>query len=177
MWVIGGGYVGTGGTTLSSLRYSLAEQPRLTTREYHNDVWSSADGEHWRCHTEAAPWAARSYLDVAAFDGCLWVIGGHRGIADSPAEIGTDGNRNDVWYSRDGEQWTELPATPWNVRHACGVHVHCGSLMLAGGSAVTVMAEEVAKTLADHTYRTQCEWRPADVWKLEKAPAAAVARL
>ena len=44
MWILGGGYVGTGGTTVSSLRYDLEQQPRLKTRLYHNDVWSSADG-------------------------------------------------------------------------------------------------------------------------------------
>ncbi len=50
MWILGGGYVGTGGTTLSSLRYDLQQQPRLKTRLYHNDVWSSADGREWTCH-------------------------------------------------------------------------------------------------------------------------------
>ena len=50
MWILGGGYVGRGGTTLSSLRYDLEQQPRLKTRLFHNDVWSSADGREWTCH-------------------------------------------------------------------------------------------------------------------------------
>jgi hypothetical protein len=64
MYVLDHADVGTGGTTLSSLRYSLEEQPRLQSRLYHNDVWSSADGANWTCHLPdgEAPWAARSYL-------------------------------------------------------------------------------------------------------------------
>ena len=107
MWILGGGYVGTGGTTLSPLRYDLEQQPRLKTRLYHNDVWSSADGREWTCHLEdgKAPWPARSYHDTAAWDGKLWVLGGHRGIADHPSEVATEGNRNDVWYSEDSGHW------------------------------------------------------------------------
>ena len=117
MWILGGGYVGTGGTTLSSLRYDLEQQPRLKTRLFHNDVWSSTDGREWTCHIAEgkAPWPARSYHDTAAWDGKLWVLGGHRGMADHAAEVATDGNRNDVWYSADGEHWEELPNTPWSL--------------------------------------------------------------
>ena len=84
MWILDGGYVGTGGTTLSSLRYDLEQQPRLKTRLSHNDVWSSADGCEWTCHLAdgKAPWVACSYHDTAAWDGKLWVLGGHRGVAD-----------------------------------------------------------------------------------------------
>jgi len=38
------------------------------------------------------------------------------------------GNRNDVWYSADGVQWTELPDTPWAPRHAASVFVHDDAL-------------------------------------------------
>ena len=81
MWILGGGFVGAGGTTLSSLKYDLAEQPRLEARKYYNDVWSSSDGAVWERHLEAAPWPARSYNDVAAWDGKLWILGGHCGEA------------------------------------------------------------------------------------------------
>ena len=81
MWILGGGFVGAGGTTLSSLKYDLAEQPRLEARKYFNDVRSSSDGAVWERHLEAAPWPARSYNDVAAWDGKLWILGGHCGEA------------------------------------------------------------------------------------------------
>ena len=174
MWILGGGYVGTGGTTLSSLRYDLEQQPRLKTRLYHNDVWSSADGREWTCHLAEgnAPWPARSYHDTAAWDGKLWVLGGHRGVADHPAEVWTDGNRNDVWYSEDGEQWEELTHTPWSRRHACAVHVHRDALFLAAGSAITISAEQVELSKRDFTHRVESAWRPGDVWRLDRAAAS-----
>ena len=109
---------------------------------------------------------------MAAFDGRLWVLGGHRGIADSPTELCTDGNRNDCWTSVDGVHWEELPATPWTLRHACAVHVHEGSLLLAAGSAVMVSTEEVDKTRADFNHRTECTWRQPDVWKQDRKEGA-----
>jgi hypothetical protein len=171
MWILGGGYVGTGGTTLSTLRYDLEQQPRLETRLFHNDVWSSADGREWICHLAdgIAPWPARSYHDTAAWDGKLWVLGGHRGVADHAAEIGTDGNRNDVWYSADGEHWQKLPLTPWSSRHACAIHVHDDALFLAAGNAVTISAEQVELGKRDFTHRVEAVWRPGDVWRLDRA--------
>ena len=171
MWILGGGYVGTDGTTLSTLRYDLEQQPRLETRLFHNDVWSSADGREWICHLAdgMAPWPARSYHDTAAWDGKLWVLGGHRGVADHAAEIGTDGNRNDVWYSADGEHWQKLPLTPWSSRHACAIHVHDDALFLAAGNAVTISAEQVELGKRDFTHRVEAVWRPGDVWRLDRA--------
>ncbi len=168
MWILGGGYVGTGGTTLSSLRYDVEQQPRLKTRLFHSDVWSSADGREWTCHGEA-PWAARSYHDTATWAGKLWVLGGHRGVADHPAEIATDGNRNDVWFSADGEHWEELTKTPWSLRHACAVHVHQDALFLAAGSAVTISAEQAELSKRDFTHRVESAWRPGDVWRLDRS--------
>ena len=171
MWILGGGYVGMGGTTLSTLRYDLEQQPRLETRLFHNDVWSSADGREWICHLadRMAPWPARSYHDTAAWDGKLWVLGGHRGVADHAAEIGTDGNRNDVWYSADGEHWQKLPLTPWSSRHACAIHVHDDALFLAAGNAVTISAEQAELGKRDFTHRVEAMWRPGDVWRLDRA--------
>ena len=170
MWILGGGYVGAGGTTLSSLRYDLEEQPRLKARLYHNDVWSSADGHDWTQHLAegAAPWAARSYHDTAVWDGKLWVLGGHRGIADHPSEVATEGNRNDVWYSEDGGHWQELPDTPWSPRHACAVHVHGDALYLVAGSAVTISAEQAELSRRNFTHRVESAWLPGDVWRLDR---------
>jgi hypothetical protein len=108
MWLLGGGTYDT---------------PNTPKRKYFNDVWSSADGVHWTCHTEHAPWAPRQYHDVAAFEGKLWVLEGFSGA-----------NRNDVWYSSDGVNWRELPDTPWKPRHAASVFVHDGSLWMVTGN-------------------------------------------
>jgi len=108
MWLLGGGTYDT---------------PNTPKRKYFNDVWSSADGVHWTCHTDHAPWAPRQYHDVAVFDGKLWVLEGFSGA-----------NRNDVWYSSDGVNWHELPDTPWKPRHAASVFVHDGSLWMVTGN-------------------------------------------
>lgn len=113
MWLLGGGTYDT---------------PSIPTREFHNDVWSSADGVEWECHTEAAPWAPRQYHEVAAFDGRMWVMEGY---------LKETGNRKDVWYSADGVNWYEVPDTPWLPRHAASVFVYDGGLWMVAGNNMT----------------------------------------
>jgi hypothetical protein len=108
IWILGGGTYDT---------------PKIPTRKYFNDVWSSADGITWQQHTAAAPWAARQYHDVAVWDDRLWVLEGFSGA-----------NRNDVWHSADGITWHEVPKTPWAPRHAASVFVHDGSLWMVAGN-------------------------------------------
>jgi hypothetical protein len=108
IWILGGGTYDT---------------PKIPTREYRNDVWSSADGITWEQHVAAAPWAARQYHDVAAWDDRLWVMEGY-----------AKANRNDVWYSADGTHWHEIPNTPWKPRHAASVFVHGGALWMVAGN-------------------------------------------
>lgn len=109
IWILGGG------------RYDTPKSPR----EFHNDVWSSADGIHWTLHTEHAPWHPRQYHDVAVWDDRLWVLEGYH-----PKSL----NRNDVWHSADGKTWHEVPNTPWKPRHAASVYVHDGSLWMVAGN-------------------------------------------
>ncbi|NKB69385.1 MAG: hypothetical protein GKR89_20125 [Candidatus Latescibacteria bacterium] len=116
MWILGGG------------RY---DTPRRHERTFFNDVWSSADGRNWHCHTEAAPWTPRQYHEVAVFDDKLWVLEGWN-----------KGNRNDVWYSADGVEWYEVAATPWAERHAASVFVFAGALWMVAGNN---MASDVWK--------------------------------
>ena len=110
MWILGGGTYDT---------------PATPVRMLYNDVWSSEDGIDWERHVAHAPWAARQYHEVAAFDGRMWVMEGW--AAES-------GNRRDVWHSADGVEWTELPDTPWAPRHAASVFVHDGSLWMVAGN-------------------------------------------
>ena len=110
IWILGGGTYDT---------------PQIPTRKFHNDVWSSADGIHWKHHLDKAPWPARQYHEVAVWDDRLWVMEGYN--KDS-------GNRNDVWYSSDGVDWNEVPNTPWKPRHAASVFVHNGALWMVAGN-------------------------------------------
>jgi hypothetical protein len=108
IWVLGGGTYDT---------------PKIPTRKYYNDVWSSPDGVSWQRHVEAAPWEARQYHDVAVYDDRMWVLEGYAGA-----------NRNDAWYSADGVNWYEVPHTPWKPRHAASVFVHDGALWMVAGN-------------------------------------------
>ena len=110
IWILGGGTYDT---------------PRTPTRNFYNDVWSSADGVHWQQATAVAPWQPRQYHDVAVFDGRLWVLEGY--------SQGT-GNRRDVWHSADGVHWQEVPNTPWKPRHAASVFVHNNALWMVAGN-------------------------------------------
>ena len=110
IWVLGGGTYDT---------------PTTPKRQFHNDVWSSADGVHWTRHVEHAPWHARQYHDVAVFDGRMWVLEGYHAKG---------GNRNDVWHSADGVRWRELPGTPWKPRHAASVFVRRKALWMVAGN-------------------------------------------
>jgi hypothetical protein len=108
VWILGGG------------TYDTPDTPQ---RKFFNDVWSTADGVHWECHLEHAPWHPRQYHDVAAFDGRMWVLEGWN-----------KGNRNDVWHSADGVTWHEVPDTPWAVRHAASVYVYDNALWMVAGN-------------------------------------------
>lgn len=113
MWILGGGTYDT---------------PKKPNRKFFNDVWSSADGARWKCHTKSAAWAPRQYHDVAVFDGRMWVMEGYqRGV----------GNLKDVWHSADGVNWEEVPGTPWLPRHAASVFVHDGALWIMVGNNMT----------------------------------------
>ena len=113
IWLLGGG------------RYDTPTTPQRT---YWNDVWSTADGIAWTCHIEAAAWHPRMYHEVAVFDDQLWVLEGWH-------EQG--GNRNDVWRSADGVAWSEVPNTPWALRHAASVAVFADALWVVSGNNMT----------------------------------------
>ncbi len=87
-----------------------------------NDVWKSSDLQQWAKVTDHAPWPARIFHSVAAFDDRLWVMAGY-----------DQGNLGDCWYSKDGYNWYVIEA-PWSVRHAASVFVHRDALWLVAGA-------------------------------------------
>jgi hypothetical protein len=125
IWIIGGGTYDT---------------PNRSTRILYSDVWSSIDGINWECHTPYAKWEAREFHNVAVYDNKLWLLEGA-----SDGQIRGKKNRNDVWYSEDGETWIELPNTPWEPRHASSIFVKDNAMYIVGGNNMQ-----------------------SDVWKLEK---------
>ena len=123
IWILGGG---------------TYETPKINSRKFHNDVWSTADGVNWECHTENAAWTPRQYHDVAVWDEKMWVMEGcyMEAATRSMEEAAGFGswNRNDVWYSEDGVNWEELPNTPWAPRHAASPFVYDDALWMVAGN-------------------------------------------
>ena len=113
------------GVAMRILGGGTYDTPKIPDRKYFNDVWSSADAVSWTRRSEEAPWQARQYHDVAAFDGRMWVLEGY---------YKEGGNRKDAWYSGDGLNWYEVPNTPWAPRHAASVYVHDGCLWMVAGN-------------------------------------------
>ncbi len=93
----------------------------------HNDVWCSSDGKQWTCVTEHAAWPKRAHAQAAVFDGKLWLLGGGLWHPQHKA-------RNDVWFTEDGEHWTQAtPAAPWEPRLWFSAVVYRGLLWVLGG--------------------------------------------
>ena len=97
---------------------------------YHakNDVWSSSDGVHWTCETEAAPWAPRLWFSAAVYRGRMWVLGGW---SNNPRRTGaTCGTRRTARPGSDCET-----KTCWKARHEHSAFVFQDKLWIAGGHA------------------------------------------
>lgn len=93
-----------------------------------NDVWSSADGTHWRQETAAAPWHERLWFSSVTYRNHLWVLGGWSGEPST--------NWSDVWYSSDGRTWKAFESRViWKARHEHSAFVFRDAIYLAGGHA------------------------------------------
>ena len=111
LWLIGGGIQGY--------------QPFKAYR----DVWSSPDGVHWEQATDAAPWPGRIWTSCATYRDRIWLLGGFRAQP-------TWNNFDDVWYSPDGVQWSQLPTDHiWEPRHEISALVFDDSLWVIAGNA------------------------------------------
>jgi hypothetical protein len=67
---------------------------------YYNEVWSTTNGTSWVQHADAG-WTPRFYHSLFVLRGRLWMIAGGDNVA---------GNKSDLWYTEDGENWTEVDA-------------------------------------------------------------------
>jgi PKD repeat protein len=102
-----------------------------------NDVWWSTDGITWTQATAAAAWSARHDHTAVVSDGKMWVIGGTVGST-------TAGNKNDVWWSTDGVEWTQATAAAaWSGRYDHTSVVHDGKLWVMGGISGSTKKNDV----------------------------------
>ncbi len=126
-----------------------APPPRI----YFNDVWKSADGKVWNQVTASAPWAPRAGGVSVVKDGYIYMIGGEYGFTCPPFEPNCDPPYfNDVWRSKDGEDWEQMTASAaWSKRPGHQVVVAQDRLVLFGGFG---LGEDNGITPSN----------PADVW-------------
>ena len=97
-----------------------------------NDVWSSADGVNWTMATPAAPWDPRLWFSSVVYRDRMWVLGGWAEEATPSRPL----NLRDVWYSKDGSDWTELQSeVVWTARHEHSAFVFHDKIWVAGGCA------------------------------------------
>lgn len=94
MWILGG-----------TENYYFGDESSL-----RNDVWSTADGEHWEQVTAEAEWSPRAYHQAVVLNDKIYVFGGGNYVPEYEA-------KNDVWFSEDGKHWEQLTeAAPWSPR-------------------------------------------------------------
>ncbi len=91
--------------------------------------------ENWQQHNKEVPWIPREFHEVAVFDGKMWVLEGYSFDEEKGFDHDPDGgNLKDVWWSADGEEWHEVPDTPWAPRHAASVFVYKDALWMVTGN-------------------------------------------
>ena len=76
----------------------------------------------WVNRLDNAPWRRRDSPGEVVFDGKMWILGGF-----TPERV------NDVWFSEDGEHWTEATSDNiWPIRHEPACLAFKGSIWLMG---------------------------------------------
>ncbi len=85
----------------SVVPFVLRSPDGLTSRAYQLVVRRAQPTPDWRCLTTSNPWPGRDSAGELVFDNHLWLFGGY-----TPKVI------DDVWRSRDGVQWEQMPSVP-----------------------------------------------------------------
>lgn len=115
IWIIGGNY----------------ESPTHPKPNLLNDVWYSSNGRDWVQVTAAAPWDKRFGHTSVVFDNNIWIFGG----------MYIDGALstcfNDILYSSDGADWTQMPAAAlWTERYMHTSVVFNDKVWVIGGYGI-----------------------------------------
>jgi hypothetical protein len=126
-------------------------------RELFDDVWFSQDGSSWQLATSDAPWEARAGGVALVKGGWLYYMGGERGF------IAETDYFNDVWRTRDGENWEEVTGpggAGWSPRpgHKCAVLANHFVCMGGFGTPFNPSDIWVSKNGADWTQVSATPW-------------------
>jgi hypothetical protein len=104
-----------------------------------SDVWespvdpASSLNNNWTEVTSSAGWSNRMDHGAVVFDDGsgekMWVMGGRSN------DTGGATVHDDIWYSDDGDSWTQVSVsgTQWGARWGHSVHAYAGKLWVIGG--------------------------------------------
>lgn len=109
-------------------------QPATQTL-YFNDVWRSRDGASWQRVTASAGWSPRPGHQCVVLINEIVCFGGYGEVPGVPP---IPANPTDMWTSRDGRTWTQLPspaAPPWNGQSSADMRYDFDALVFSGGRA------------------------------------------
>ena len=149
---------------------SVVHDGKMWVVGWGGGVWSSVDGATWTPATLTAPWSVDEDLEPEDFDwstrggyaavvhdGKIWVLGGAFGSRSVPDAVVW---KNDVWYSEDGENWTQATeSAPWSVRAGHASVAADGKIWVIGGQRATFVS---LNSLNDVWYSTDGEnWTAA----------------
>ncbi len=82
---------------------------------YIEDVYSSEDGINWTLVTDDAQWKGRRGLAATVCGDYMYISGGFE--VDQAGGTDSRGYKNDLWRSKDGITWEEIPSSaPWTAR-------------------------------------------------------------
>jgi hypothetical protein len=98
-----------------------------------NDTWMTTDGVNWvQTNGGAVSFPGRAFFAAVATSGGIFVMGGT--TTPSMTFGGAFTSYNDVWFSPDGINWTQIiAAAPWSVRACFDCVFFNNNLVLLGG--------------------------------------------
>lgn len=97
------------------------------------DVFSSGDGIRWTEEEDLAPFDRRAQHLTLVHDNKLWLVGGSNFTVNPPYPLPEPGN--DVWWTSDGENWTEATSNAaYGDRYGQSCVSFDGKLWVIGGS-------------------------------------------
>ena len=140
-------------------------------RAHNHDVWYSTDGIGWEQAADYAPWSDRAMHSSVVFDNKMWVIGG--GVYDESYYRNTVVNYNDVWFSTDGENWTEATGhAGWPARRFHRSVVYEDKMWVIGGNNYGNRNDTWYSSDGEHWSRLKSD----QLWSVRHEPACLVYR-
>lgn len=105
---------------------------------FYADVSYTSDGVTWSQNASGAPFGHRQGHGTCVFNNQIWVMGGVE------IDASFSGQRNDVWVSSDGANWTQVTAAAaWSARANFSLVASNNGMYLYGGGDGATLNDDV----------------------------------